>query len=94
MLSLDEAKTVVELLMEQNREEDQKEIFKLREELAAKDELIEQLRQKIIELEQPLIESDFTDPPEEDLTCFECKAENCPFRGDPYNTQGDCLAEK
>jgi len=30
-----------------------------------------------------------------DLTCTDCDAkETCPFAFDPYNTHGDCLAEK
>ena len=28
------------------------------------------------------------------LTCDTCAAEGCPWRGDAYNTNGDCLAEK
>ena len=43
-------------------------------------------------------------PPEEILepiekslgtyTCRDCKPTRCPFRWDPYNTNGDCLTEK
>ena len=33
--------------------------------------------------------------PDEDYTCFTCpEKETCPFAFDPYNTDGDCLAEK
>ena len=28
------------------------------------------------------------------LTCDDCKAVDCEFRGDEYNTNGDCLASK
>lgn len=28
------------------------------------------------------------------LTCNECKADDCSYRGDAYNTEGDCLEEK
>jgi hypothetical protein len=28
------------------------------------------------------------------LTCSKCNKVSCEFRGDPYNTNGDCLADK
>lgn len=34
-------------------------------------------------------------PGKEDMTCSKCQlADTCRYAWDPYNTQGDCLADK
>lgn len=35
------------------------------------------------------------EPKDEELTCFKCSLKDkCEYAFDPYNTNGDCLAEK
>jgi hypothetical protein len=43
----------------------------------------------------PLIPAEAFEVAREDTTCFHCEInKDCKFAWDPYNTDGDCLADK
>lgn len=52
----------------------------------------DEIEKKFEAKEPKLLDAELPDDAE--LTCNHCAEKDCPFRGDPYNTNGDCLADK
>lgn len=55
-------------------------------------ESIEEKAEKVVKALDECCSYEIT---KEDITCYKCKVnETCGYAFDPYNTYGDCIAEK